>query len=214
MIDFKPAGKQINKQEKMFLDGLNLRWCAKCQTVKQPSEFHKGAYSCRSCKKIQMDAWKTQNIDYFADYRITNKESRKAYNQKWIAENRDKHRETKKNYKALQRKTNTQYRITNSLRCRLNYLLKNKNKIAPTLDLLGCSLGEFISHLERKFVEGMCWDNYGNPNGDHSDCWHIDHIKPCSSFDLTNEDEQRLCFHYSNMQPLWGIDNIKKGSKI
>jgi hypothetical protein len=72
----------------------------------------------------------------------------------------------------------------------------------------------------------MSWNNYGNPNGDHSDCWHIDHIIPCSSFDLTNPDEQRKCFHYTNLQPLWAttytarrngssqIGNINKGPKI
>ena len=51
----------------------------------------------------------------------------------------------------------------------------------------------------------MSWDNYGD--------WHVDHIRPCASFDLTNEDEQRICFHYKNLQPLWGPDNLEKGSK-
>ena len=51
----------------------------------------------------------------------------------------------------------------------------------------------------------MSWDNYGD--------WHVDHIRPCASFDLTNEDEQRICFHYKNLQPLWGPDNLEKGAK-
>lgn len=213
MINFKPSGKQINKKERILLDNLDLRWCAKCQTTKESAEFHKGAYSCRSCKKVQMDSWRNNNENYFADYREKNKESRNVYNKKWIEDNKEKFLKTKKSYRAAQRKTNSQYRVTNSLRCRLHWLLKNKTKASSTLDLLGCSLSEFISHLEKRFTEGMSWDNYGNPNGDHSNCWHIDHIKPCCSFDLTREEEQRLCFHYSNMQPLWGIDNIKKGSK-
>jgi hypothetical protein len=212
-MEFKPSGKQINKKEKLFLESLNLRWCAKCQTVQDPSEFHKNAHSCRSCKKSQMDSWKSKNENYHVKYREENKEKRNSYNKQWASENKEKIRERKKVYRAIQRKTNSQYRIVNSLRCRVYWLLKNKTKAAPTLDMLGCSLSEFILHLESQFAEGMTWDNYGNPNGDHSLCWHIDHIKPCASFDLTQESEQKKCFHYSNLQPLWGIENIKKGSK-
>ena len=69
-------------------------------------------------------------------------------------------------------------------------------------------------YLEKQFTKGMSWDNYGNPNGDHTSCWHIDHIKPCASFDLTQEDQQKECFHYTNLQPLWAIDNLKKGGKF
>lgn len=61
-------------------------------------------------------------------------------------------------------------------------------------------------HLEIKFTKGMSWENYGK--------WHVDHIKPCAKFDLTKESEQRKCFHYTNLQPLWAIDNFKKGANI
>jgi len=61
--------------------------------------------------------------------------------------------------------------------------------------------------LETKFLEGMDWDNYGIYG------WHIDHIKPCSLFNLENIEEQKKCFHYTNLQPLWAIDNLKKGNK-
>ena len=57
----------------------------------------------------------------------------------------------------------------------------------------------------KKFVSGMSWENYGK--------WHIDHIKPCASFNLLEEDEQKKCFHYTNLQPLWAKDNLKKGGK-
>ena len=214
MNDFKISGKQINRKERMFLEERNSRWCAKCQTVKDAEEFHKGAYSCKSCKKTQMDSWRDRNQNYFEDYRENNQESRSAYNRKWFQDNKDRSRETKRIYKAYQRKNNSQYRIVNSLRSRVRLCLKYKNKIAPTLTLLGCSLEELTKHFESLFTEGMSWDNYGNPNGDHSNSWHIDHIKPCSLFDLTQEEEQRKCFHYSNLQPLWGIDNMKKSNKF
>ena len=77
-------------------------------------------------------------------------------------------------------------------------------------DNLGCSLEEFKSHLESKWTEGMTWDNYGKGKG----TWNIDHIKPCKSFDFTNPEEQRACFHYTNTQPMWGDENTRKGCKV
>lgn len=73
------------------------------------------------------------------------------------------------------------------------------------MELTGCSKDDLYSHLESKFTEGMNWDNYGK--------WHIDHIKPCVSFDLTDTEEQKKCFHWTNLQPLWAIDNMRKGAK-
>lgn len=80
-------------------------------------------------------------------------------------------------------------------------------KYSRSLELLGCSLEEVRTHLENQFKEGMSWDNHT------IDGWHIDHIKPCASFDLTLLEEQKKCFHYTNLQPLWAKDNIVKGSK-
>lgn len=65
---------------------------------------------------------------------------------------------------------------------------------------------EFKNWIEHQFVDGMSWSNRSK--------WHLDHVKPCSSFDLTKDDEVLQCFHWSNYQPLWAIDNMKKGSKI
>ena len=77
-----------------------------------------------------------------------------------------------------------------------------------TLDLLGCSVEELWIHLEKQFTAGMTRENHGR-NG-----WHIDHIIPCASFDLSDPEQQSQCFHYTNLQPLWAEDNIKKGNKI
>lgn len=85
--------------------------------------------------------------------------------------------------------------------------VRKKNK---ALQLLGCSKEEFVQHLESLWLPGMNWENYGIKENQ----WSIDHILPCSSFDLTIEENQKICFHYKNMQPLWHIDNLKKSDNI
>ncbi len=79
-------------------------------------------------------------------------------------------------------------------------------KSAKTIELLGTSIDTVYKHLEAQFKDGMTWENYGK--------WHVDHILPCSSFDLTKPEEQLKCFNYKNLQPLWAIDNLKKHAKI
>jgi hypothetical protein len=83
----------------------------------------------------------------------------------------------------------------------------NVVKKIKTLELVGCTVPELRQHLEAQFTEGMTWDSYGRHG------WHVDHIRPCASFDLTDPEQQRQCFHYTNLQPLWAVDNIRKGAK-
>lgn len=82
-------------------------------------------------------------------------------------------------------------------------------KVAGVLKLIGCSLSDLIIHLERQFQSGMTWNKWGRGRGK----WHIDHIRPISSFDLTSADEQLLCWHYTNLRPLWAEENLSKGPK-
>jgi hypothetical protein len=82
-------------------------------------------------------------------------------------------------------------------------------KAAPSFNLLGCSLPELARHLESLWTPGMTWDNWGRSDG----CWHIDHRRPIASFNLAEAAQQRECFHYSNLQPLWCIDNLRKGAR-
>lgn len=91
------------------------------------------------------------------------------------------------------------------MRRRVHHALKGETKSESTLSLLGCSINYLKEYLESKFQQGMTWDNYGE--------WHIDHIKPCSAFDLSDPVQQKECFAYTNLQPLWAIDNLKKAYK-
>jgi hypothetical protein len=99
------------------------------------------------------------------------------------------------------------FKLVKTLRSRLNSVLNRCNieKGFSTMELTGCELPFLKGYLEAKFTEGMTWENHGD--------WHIDHIKPCCSFDLTTEEEQKNCFHYTNLQPLWAKDNLSKGGK-
>lgn len=96
-------------------------------------------------------------------------------------------------------------KLTNNLRKRVWDALKNNIKSTNTLKLLGCSVEFLKQYLEKQFKQGMSWNNYGK--------WHIDHIKPCAKFDLSKSKEQRECFHYTNLQPLWAKENCSKNDR-
>ena len=78
-------------------------------------------------------------------------------------------------------------------------------KAKSTLELIGCSISELRAHIEAQFKPGMTWANHGK--------WHIDHIRPCASFNLTDPEQQRQCFNYKNLQPLWAEENLRKSDK-
>jgi len=179
------------------------------------------AYYEQNREKIK--AWREQNAEKIKErhkaYREQNrekiKERKKAYRKQnaeklkgqmkaYHKQNRDKARIYQRN----KRKTDPNFRLANNLRGRVRQALNGKSKSKNTLKLLGCSVDFLKKYLENQFQAGMSWDNYGY-NG-----WHIDHILPCASFDLSDPKQQQKCFHYSNLQPLWAKDNISKGAKI
>lgn len=96
------------------------------------------------------------------------------------------------------------FRLVRNLRRRVSLAVTSQSttKDETTLKLVGCTLEHLIGHLESQFREGQCWDNYGQ--------WHIDHIRPCASFDLSDPLQRKECFHWSNLQPLWGDENLAK----
>ena len=96
------------------------------------------------------------------------------------------------------------------MRVRLRRILQRigSKKAYKTLDLLGCSMKDFRNYIESQFEPGMTWENHGYRG------WHIDHIIPISYFDLSDPEQQKLCFNYRNLQPLWWKDNRKKSDKV
>lgn len=105
------------------------------------------------------------------------------------------------------RKVDINFKISSNLRSRICNALENNAKSKSTMELVGCSVEELKIYLENQFTKGMSWENH------ELDGWHIDHIKPCAKFDLTYPKQQEICFHYTNLQPLWAIDNLKKSNK-
>jgi hypothetical protein len=103
--------------------------------------------------------------------------------------------------------TNINFKLKCSLGNRIRKILKGINKFDNTASFIGCSINFFKKYIESKWLSGMDWGNY-NFYG-----WHIDHIIPCSKFDLTKPEEQKRCFHYTNLQPLWAKDNLSKNNK-
>lgn len=103
--------------------------------------------------------------------------------------------------------SNFDRRMSTCLRSRLLKALKGGIKSHKTKELLGCSIEELRVYLESKFQPGMSWNNWTK------DGWHIDHIKPLASFDLTDPQQLKEACHYTNLQPLWAEENLRKGDK-
>ena len=116
----------------------------------------------------------------------------------------------KRNKKRIDRvrKKNKPYMLSVRLRCRIYNVLKGLKKSAPTLRMLGCSAADAKKHIESLWSPGMNWSNYGVHG------WHIDHIKPCASFDLSKPEEQSKAFHFTNLQPLWAFENWSKSDRL
>ena len=97
-------------------------------------------------------------------------------------------------------------RMCRVIRNRVRAALNGKLRSGSAIEMLGCSIDEARVHLESQFSEGMSWDNHGD--------WHIDHIKPLSWFDLSDPKQMAEACHYTNLQPLWGSENISKGNRF
>lgn len=126
---------------------------------------------------------------------------------KWKAANRDEVRRKQMAYKRNRLLNDLVFRFVENARKRISNALKGVGaKSARTMDLLGCTGAEAVIHLEKQFRDGMSWANRKE--------WHVDHIRPLTSFDLTKPEQQRIAFHYSNLQPLWAKENRSKAARV
>lgn len=137
--------------------------------------------------------------------REKNPERNKIHCYRFYSNNKMHVRCYSREYARRKRRDDVKFKLLQTLRSQLYINVKNRSK--STRALVGCTIDELIIHLESKFMDGMSWGNHSR-NG-----WHIDHIRPCASFDLEDPDQQKKCFNYTNLQPLWAVDNRKKGAK-
>lgn len=213
-----------------------MKFCPRCKLSKNFSEFpisknRKGGLAghCKECKKYLCNNWYLRNVDTVArqgkKWRADNPDRLTEINQLWYLENkehadnrskmyRQNHRDYIRKYQLeyeLNRiKTDLQFKLTKLLRTRLAIAIKNNQKVGSAVRDLGCSVDFLKQYLESKFLPGMSWSNHGF--GTYK--WHIDHIIPLDSFDLTDRKQLLNACHYTNLQPLWQEDNLRKGSKI
>jgi hypothetical protein len=139
-----------------------------------------------------------------------NRDHLNEYHQKWREKNIDKHREYKRMYQQHLRDTDPTYKLISYFRTAIYQVLKESNveKNKHYFDVLQYTPEELITHLELQFKDDMSWDNYGK--------WHVDHIKPISSFNIVEmgDEEFMKCWSLGNLQPMWGEENIRKSNKI
>ena len=232
----KNGGK---RKEHKIVDNIELKHCYKCDDWLELCNFSKNKQRwdnldnrCNFCYKkyvidnkekimLKKKEYKENNKEKIKEWKNNNKEKISQYNKNYLSKYREVNKEelAKKqqeyyqvNKKEINKRRNESInknpvkKIQRNLRSRVNVGLTGKCKSEKTKQLLGCTIDELKIYLEKQFTEGMTWDNYGE--------WHVDHILPVSKFDITNEIEQHVCFHYQNLQPLWAKENISKGCKM
>jgi hypothetical protein len=181
-------------------DGDEIIVCTTCGEEKVYTLFSKKGkqkpYECKACLNARERDRRSGNPEEY------NKKKRESYQVR-----KNKINETRRKNLQRRRDEEPRYRVMMALHVRLYDAVKHQRgvKSAKTLELLSCTVDQLQTFLEAEFTDGMTWENYGE--------WHIDHIRPCASFNLEDPEEQKKCFHWTNLQPLWARDNIMKGDK-
>jgi len=130
----------------------------------------------------------------------------KASNKAYYRKNCDRIKQRTMAYERKRRAESIEYRLRHNLRRRIPNAIRQGVKAGSAIRLLGCTIDYFKDYIAARFRPGMTWDNYGE--------WHLDHIKPLASFDLTDLDQMVIACYYTNMQPLWAADNMRKGARF
>ena len=196
------------RTELHFLQEQGKRRCRMCDEIKVLDDFSNGSDKCfynksAHCKKCAHDTWRIpyRKLDYV-------KAKKKIHDKKYnLTHKVETNARARKNYHDP---LNLQYKLKINLRSRLGTMLRkyDTTKTESALKLVGCDLEFLKQYLENQFKKGMSWNNWSMHG------WHIDHIIPLDAFDLTILEEQKKAFHYTNLQPLWAIENLQKGNRI
>jgi len=204
-----------------------MKKCNKCNKNKDVGDFYSGRGECKECTKTNrrkyyinntcacrkaMKKYENNNSKMLRKKRKEryelNKDKKIEYEKRYYQSNKQAILRRENEYNKRRYKNDTEFRLRKALRQRLYQALNGNGKTSSVLDNLGCTVEELKSHLESKFQPGMTWDNHGK------DGWHIDHIVPLASFNLSDFDELKKACHYTNLQPLWAKDNLRKGARL
>ncbi|MHA2013328.1 MAG: hypothetical protein ACTSWG_13240 [Candidatus Helarchaeota archaeon] len=194
--------------------------CSKCKKIKNINEFPRDKYrldghtsQCKDCRNRKWKNYRMKNLQKekrrWKNWYQINKSIRGDYGKNYRQENKDRLSIKRRQYYLNRVKKDKRFKFISNIRKRIRAGLNGKSKSLKSMFLIGCEVDYLMYHLQCQFKKGMTWDNYGYGKGK----WVVDHIKPCASFDLTKKFDQCKCFHYTNLQPLWWLDNLKKGSK-
>ena len=188
---------------------MKTKICTKCNKRKSIIKFYKhsrykdGVYSwCKNCCKLYNQDFYLKNKEQIKGQSQNYRKKYPTYFKNYYLKNKMKIIKSNINYTKQRLKNDIKFRVVHNLRHRITDFLKGNSKSLKSMFLIGCEIDYLIYHIQRQFSKGMNWDNYGE--------WHIDHIKPCAKFDLSDPEQQLICFNYTNLQPLWAIDNLRK----
>jgi hypothetical protein len=186
-----------------------MKVCIKCKVEKELNQFHKNNIykdglikTCKTCRKL----YHLNNKEKFIERAKIWVENNKDKRINWLKENKNKISITASKYNKERKKIDSLFKLSTNTRSLISksFSQNGYSKNSKTYQILGCSFEEFKFHLEKQFTKGMSWNNQGQ--------WHLDHIYPVS---LAKDEEELIKLnHFSNFQPLWAIDNLKKGNKI
>ena len=195
-----------NKNIKHELLKSNQKICSECKQIKQMTDFCKeprriNAYQSR-CKKCVSEHSK--------QWYINNKEKRKIQIKNYRKNNKEKLKKAANIYAKNRLKTDIQFKIRSLLRHTLRRATTLKSPGNRTVNLLGCSVKDFIKYIESLWQPNMNWTSFGNK----IDQWNFDHILPCELFNLLDVKQQQICFNHKNIRPLWKRDNDSKGDLL
>ena len=159
----------------------------------------------RNYRREHADLYRESSLRHY----YKNRDRYIALSKEWKSKNREHILEYARMFKKKSFASNPVFRLKICLQTRIRLALKSSHakKCKKSAELIGTSIENLRKHLESQFKLGMSWENWGLKG------WHIDHIRPLSSFNLTDPEQQKLAFHYTNLQPLWAKDNIRKGAK-
>jgi len=138
------------------------------------------------------------------------RERKKKVRDEYKKKNRDKINATQNEYHKEKKKNDPLFKLLCNARTRLWNALKSQNasKNKRTLEYINCSVAHLYYHIEQQFTDGMYWKNHGHGKGK----WNVDHRRPCDSFDLNDEEQMYMCFHWTNLQPMWAQENLEKSN--